>query len=169
MAGLSSSIWESGYREDIMEGHAPLGRGSDGEVCVMQVRPEYVAQYADWQPAKDPDQMTQEDWAQEVLGSDVESLERCFRVGLRIMARMRGAAKRRCPGDLVYGMYAFYGNGRSCNGKTVELGDYARLRANSFSKFMSKWPRGVSIPDWAVPLFGQIAGSDQGIGHRRPR
>ena len=164
MAGLSSSVWESGYREDIMFGHPPLGRGTNGEVCVMQVRPEYVKQYADWTPSKDPSEMSEEDWAQEVLGDDVESLEHCFRVGLRILARMRATARRQCRGDWVYGMYAWYGNGKSCNGKTAELGDYARKRADGYGKFMSKWPTGASIPDWAVPMFGQIEGSRSGIG-----
>jgi len=169
-AALSSSVWESGYREDIMGGYAPAGRGTQGEACVMQVMPEYIAQYADWEPAGDPEEMTSEDWAQEILGDDVESLERCYRVGMRMLVRFGRSARHKCRGAPIHGMYAFYGNGgNSCGGSTEALGSYAEKRAKTYYNLMKSWPNKLGIPEWAVVTYGQIEGYTESTERSRRR
>ena len=170
---LASSVWESGYREDIMVGAPPAGRGPDGEACVMQVMPEYVSTYADWPIAKPVKDMTTEDWAAEVLGSDQEHLERCYRVGGRMLSRMRAAARYKCQNvSWIYGMYAMYGTGGQCAPKQqrmaqketqdtglvllygkenapVRANDWAQQRAATYLSCMKGWPDREKLPDWA--------------------
>jgi len=158
-AALSSSTWESGYREDIMHGYAPAGRGADGEACVMQVMPQYIKTYADWTPAKPREEMTTEDWAQEILGDDVVSLERCYRVGMRMLVRMHNTARRKCPTSTIYGMYAMYGNGGGhCRGKTATLGDYAAKRSKTYYGVLRRWPNKMLMPAWAISTYGMMPG-----------
>lgn len=124
----------------------------------MQIIPKYIESYADWTPDKPLEEMTAEDWAQEVLGDDVQSLERCYRVGLRMLARMHQMARYRCPSAPIYGTYAMYGHGgSSCVGKTAQLGDYAGKRTKSYHAFVAKWPNGAKMPEWAQPIFGFVS------------
>jgi len=168
-----SSIWESGYREDIMVGAAPLGRGADGEGCVMQIMPQYARLYAGWLSDEDRKQLSDEEVIQQLLGTDQRSLERCYEVGARMLARFRSAARYRCPHTRwVYSMYAMYGTGGSCAPRTksqpVELTadgrvdltnrvkgakpkDWARDRMSSYDKCMALWPdKAPEVPAWAA-------------------
>ena len=166
---LSSSLWESGYREDIMIGAPPAGRGPDGEVCVMQIMPEYIKQFADWQPPKPQKEMSEDDWATEVLGSDQEHLERCYRVGGRMLSRFRGAARYACANvGWTYGMYAMYGTGGKCapatmraaaeetartglvivTGKENRPADWVAQRVGTYRACMKNWPDKEVAPEW---------------------
>jgi len=171
MGGLAASYWESGYREDIMEGHPPVGRGSDGELCVMQVMPGYAndLRFSQWivrngfvnLESEDPAErkLGQEDAIQMMLGSDVGSLMRCYETGLRILVRKRWNAVYKCKGlKWSYSMFAFYGTGSKCSTKGNVLGDWAAQRSNSYDKFMAKWPNKVRMPEWAVASYGTMPG-----------
>lgn len=166
-----SSIWESGYREDIMVGAAPLGRGADGEGCVMQVMPQYAKLYADWLSVEERKQLSDEEVIQQLLGTDQRSLERCYQVGARMLARFRSAARHRCPhADRIYATYAQYGTGGSCSPRSVAVEthltpdgtvdltqrtkgvktkDWAMDRTKSYRKCMGMWPQVPQVPAWA--------------------
>jgi len=166
MALLGSSIWESGYREDIMTGAPPMGRGSLGEACVMQIMPAYIKQYSHWltpeqrRPAPPPGKteggMTDEKAAQLLLGADRKALTRCYTIGGRMLARARRHARGKCRGSSIYGMYAIYGTGGRCYiGATAARKDWAGQRADTYKNFMGLWkPRHQpKPPKWAAPLL----------------
>lgn len=174
-AVLSSSIWESGYREDIMTGAPPAGRGPDGEGCVMQVMPQYVAQYVSWLTDEEKQSLTPEEVIQRTLGTDQQSLERCYEAGARMLSRFRNHARYKCKGDWVYSTYSLYGTGKSCYPTTqaenvhakmkeaVDKGqlnpvmiqgmvqkDWAMDRAKTYEKCMARWPDKEQMPEWAA-------------------
>jgi hypothetical protein len=180
MAALAASYWESGYREDIMEGHPPVGRGSDGEVCVMQVLPKYStdAKLSQWLVREgiiDPESedenarsITEAEAVKLMLGSDIASLKRCYETGMRILARKRWFARYKCKGiRWSYAMFAFYGTGNKCSTHGSALGDWAADREGSYQKFMAKWPNKVSMPEWAVADYGLMPGQPK-PGERGP-
>ena len=68
MAMLAKSIWESGYREDIMRGAPPAGRGADGEACVMQIMPAYIREHALWLSPEERVSRSDEELAQQQIG-----------------------------------------------------------------------------------------------------
>jgi hypothetical protein len=175
-AALSSSIWESGYREDIMIGAPPAGRGPDGEGCVMQVMPQYVAsQGVSWLTDEEVKDLTPEQVIQRTLGTDQPSLERCYEAGARMLSRFRNAARYKCKGSWVYGMYSMYGTGGQCYPsrkaanvhakmkEAVDKGqlnpvmlqgvvekDWAMDRTKTYEKCMAKWPDKEQMPAWAA-------------------
>lgn len=170
-AGWSVLFWESGMREDIWAGHPPVGRGSDGEGCGMQVMPSHAAdpKFSQWlvrsgivnprsEHASDR-KIAQEDAVQMMLGTDVGSLGRCFETGLRILARKRWNATYACrTTNWSYSMFAFYGTGNKCSVAGGPLGDWAEKRDNTYRKAMSNWPNRVAMPEYAVAEYGQIDG-----------
>lgn len=164
-AAASAAYWESGMREDIMEGHPPVGRGADGEGCVMQVMPAHAADpmFSQWllrSGIVDPDsedpadrKIAAEDAVQMMLGSDQGSLERCFETGMRILVRKRWNAVYTCHNtSWSYSMYSFYGTGNKCSVR----GKWAADRDKTFRKFMEKWPNKIVMPQYAVADYGQI-------------
>lgn len=169
-AMLASSIWESGYREDIMTGAPPMGRGTDGEACVMQVMPQYVAQNVSWLTDEQRMKLKPEQIAQMTLGTDQKSLERCYEAGGRHLSKFRSYARYKCKGDWVYAMYALYGTGGSCYPNTssklnqegiasgglhpvmaIDLSrkDWAAQRTGTYRKCMDRWPDKEPVPAWA--------------------
>lgn len=174
-AMYGSSIWESGYREDIMTGAPPKGRGPDGEACVMQVMPQhYAIAHADWLTAEERRALSPEQFAEQLLGTDQASLGRCYRIGGRMLARARRVARHQCHGSWLYSMYSIYGTGGKCappgvssaarqeTEKAVAEGrlnavmlqgmaktDWALARKKSYEKCMRKWPDGIELPEWA--------------------
>jgi hypothetical protein len=168
------AIYESGMREDIMGGHPPAGRGSAGEVCVMQIMPKFIGHddFTPWMTAEQR-QLPLEDRVAMVLGSDERSLHNCFETGGRILARKRRNAHYACKNiDWSYATLAFYGTGNRCyvseptaTEKGVESGqlnpamlgdrkaDWAAQRAATYKKCMDHWPDKEQTPDWAKPVL----------------
>jgi hypothetical protein len=183
-AMLSSSIWESGYREDIMVGAPPSGRGPDGEGCVMQVMPQHIANNVSWLTDEERVKLTPEEIVQRVLGTDQASLERCYEAGGRMLAKFRGAASHTCRGtSWTYSMYSMYGTGGRCtatprgvvedekldaNGMVVldpdvklkpRQKDWAAQREDTYKACMSRWPDGERLPDWATAVLTRTGDS----------
>jgi hypothetical protein len=184
---LSSSIWESGYREDIMTGAPPMGRGPDGEGCVMQVMPQYVAQHVSWLSDEQKKSLSPEEVVEMTLGADSASLQRCYEAGGRMLAKFRSHARHKCKGNWVYSMYALYGTGGSChpnvstkiNQEGVASGglnpvmamdlskkDWAMQRTNTYNTCMARYPNKEVAPKWASAWLpsddsvGAVAASD---------
>ena len=140
LAALAIAVHESGLREDVQFGHAPLGRGPAGEVCLVQVAPRQAPRYASWIPeaerARAADSPARrEKIAKTLLGDSPATLGRCFEVGMRMLARARAS----CGGAGVpwaYGMYSMYGSGYTCKAPSV-----ADTRYRTFQKMMAARPR----------------------------
>jgi hypothetical protein len=154
-----------------MFGYPPVGRGADGEVCVMQVLPKYARdlRFSRWlvregfvnleNEDESDDTIPEEEAVKLMLGDDPAALQRCYETGLRILATKRWYAQYKCKGvTWSYSMFAFYGTGSKCSTKSNALGDWAADRSNSYHKFMRKWPDKVTIPDWAVASYGLMPG-----------
>lgn len=133
LSGLTAMIFESGGREDVWYSHPPMGLGPAGEVCAMQIMPEYAVDHARWLPDAEwraLKQLSRKDriaWAHANL-TGVQNMENCFEVGLRALAQARAA----CRGKGVawdYGMFSMYGTGNSCN-----AGQFAMDRSKTFQK-----------------------------------
>lgn len=122
MVGAVTAIFESGLREDIEHGYPPMGRGPDGEGCLVQVMPAQLEQFATWIPANErklyakslaPSRRAiEERWIGQMLGDSPEALDRCFDVGFRMLAHARKACSRR--GRWPFGMWSMYGTGNTC-------------------------------------------------------
>lgn len=181
-AMLASSIWESGYREDIMTGAPPAGRGPDGEGCVMQVMPQHIAANVSWLTDEERVKLTPEEVVQRVLGADQGSLERCYEAGGRMLAKFRSYAGAKCKhATWTYSMYAAYGTGGQCyvsstraaleaekaeqQGRAVQIPvddkddkkpkavDWAAQREKTYNVCMNRWPDGETAPEWADSLL----------------
>lgn len=119
LAGLTVALHESGLREDVMNGHPPLGRGPAGEACLVQVAVDQAPLYAHWLPPAERTRIARslkdrERFAKTLLGDSKLSLERCFEVGMRMLVRSRHAcSKARVPWE--HGMFAMYGSGARCH------------------------------------------------------
>jgi hypothetical protein len=170
-AAFAVLYWESGLREDIWEGHPPVGRGADGEGCGMQIMPNHAndVRFSQWLVRSgivDPDSDDPEDRRidaesaiQMMLGSDPGSLERCFETGMRILVRKRWNATYSCRGmSWSYSMFSFYGTGNKCSSRNSSFGDWAADRDKTFRKAMERWPNKIAMPQWAVAQYGQIDG-----------
>jgi len=179
-AMLASSIWESGYREDIMIGAPPAGRGPDGEACVMQVMPQHIAANVSWLSEDQRLAMSTEDIAKMVLGSDRDSLKRCYEAGGRMLAKFRAHAGATCKGTTwAYSMYSAYGTGGQCSPSTTRAAlekekletqgrvqipvgdkddqkpktvDWAAQREKTYNTCMNRWPDGEKLQDWAEAI-----------------
>jgi hypothetical protein len=151
---FGAAIPESGLREDVQNGRGQSkrpddvggeGRGPGGEVCFMQIHPATAWRFVpDLSPkeraAVAATAATREALARTLLGGDPDALVRCFRTGLRMLARAaahcdwedrRRAADERRRGinvDFVrprdWATYSMYGTGQSCiadnHGKTTK-------------------------------------------------
>jgi hypothetical protein len=148
----------------------------------MQVMPQYVAQHVSWLTDEQKMSLTPEEVIEMTLGTDRHSLERCYEAGARMLSRFRNAARHKCKGSWVYGMYSMYGTGGQCypstraakvhadTKKAVEEGrlnpvmlkgmvenDWAAQRTKTYETCMARWPDGEKLPPWAmsaVPASG---------------
>jgi hypothetical protein len=143
---VTIAINESGMAEGPMYGHPPLGRGADGEVCMMGIMPQYAPPYASWLAPEERKRLSKasykeaEAWAMRDLHGK-ENLGRCLEVSIRELVRHR----RACKSD--GGMFASYASGR-CNyqAKTVQhrislLNKMRRIRTEDAK--LPKWAAGV--------------------------
>lgn len=139
------AIFEAGLAEGPMYGHPPLGRGADGEVCMLGVMPQYAPKYATWLPKEERDRLYKssykeiEEWAiRDLHGSN--NLERCLEVSIREIV----AHKRACKSD--FGMFSAYASGK-CNSsaKTVPL------RMQLLNRLRASKPE---LPEWAKETLG---------------
>lgn len=123
ISGLTVIIHESGGREDVQEGHAPLGLGPGGEVSLFQIMPQFAVEHALWLPQDERATLVKEPpserikWAHDnLLGT--RNLARSTEIGLRMLARSR----RACSGkgfDWLYAMFSMYGTGSKCSAGKV--------------------------------------------------
>ncbi|MFW5740744.1 MAG: hypothetical protein ACOC1F_10315 [Myxococcota bacterium] len=162
MVAATTALWESGLREDIMFGHAPMGRGAMGETCLMQVMPNQIRQFASWIPEDELEVYDKlplgkergewdEVWAKRMLGDSPEALDRCFDVGLRALARARWAcASRQSNGGWAYKMWAMYGTGSKCSSFGIH-DDFAAKRASTYHRMKSFRPESGNNSAWPVP------------------
>jgi len=149
--GLASAlttlvVWESGGREDIEAGYAPMGRGPDHEACMCQEMPDHIKPYASWLP----EGATVEDAVQSVLGE--QNLGHCFEVAARMISIRRQNAASMCHGlDPIYAMFSLYGTGSRCSSAGLSVGDFALKRQGTYRKFLSMKP---ALPDWVEMAIG---------------
>lgn len=144
---LTVALHESGLREDVQHGHAPMGRGQGGGACILQVRPAQAIHHASWLPedrresiAADP--IALEQFAKSLLGDDRIELERCIEVGGRMLAR----ARESCGASTVpwdQGMFSMYGTGSTCG--NTEVG---RSRKRTLSRLVAGTKNAAS---WTPP------------------
>jgi len=127
-------LHESGLREDIQFGRGPLGRGSLGEACLMQLDARDAPYLASWIPEEQRkaiahDKALREQFAQTLLGDSPQALSRCFEVGMRMLARSRSYCSQ--SSDWPHGMFSMYGTGTTCNAGVL------RNRARTFQRLQS--------------------------------
>lgn len=167
MVAATTALWESGLREDIQFGHAPMGRGKNGEACLTQVMPNQIRQFATWIPDTEKQaydklplgkerQEWDERWAQRMLGDSPEALDRCFDVSLRMLARARKACSGSRGGAWPYKMWAMYGTGSKCSSYGIH-DDFAAKRSGTYYRMQSYRPEARSRPAETVP---ERSGSD---------
>jgi len=118
MAALTVVLHESGLREDIQFGREPLGRGAQGEACLMQLDARDAPYLASWVPEEERRAIAyskekREVFAQSLLGDSPEALGRCFEVGMRMLVRARGSCS--ATSNWQHGMFSMYGTGTTCN------------------------------------------------------
>ncbi len=119
LAALTVALHESGLRRDVQYGQAPLGRGPNGEACLLQIDLQQAPRFAGWVPAADRDRIgnsveERERFAQTLLGETPGALSRCFEIGMRMLAK----AHRSCASQSLspdHGMFSMYGSGTTCN------------------------------------------------------
>lgn len=139
LATLSVALHESGLREDVQFGHPPLGRGPQGEACMVQVALDQAPRYASWLPEEERARIAdspsrREKLAKSLLGDSKSALSRCFEIGMRMLARSRAACGRAgVPWD--FGMFSMYGGGKSCNVPPI-----GRTRSKTFQRLSSARP-----------------------------
>ncbi|HEV8244372.1 MAG TPA: hypothetical protein VGP93_01255 [Polyangiaceae bacterium] len=138
VAGAALAMLESGFREDVQVGRGSArkpssdggrGRGPGGEACLVQAHPYTAWRFADAEPdlrekAAAGDSAARAAIAASLLGTDQESLKRCFRTGLRMLIHARAHCSWASPQtDWDFATFAMYGTGTSCtspnDGKTT--------------------------------------------------
>ena len=117
LSTLTVALHESGLREDVQFGRPPFGRGPAREACLVQVATDQAPLYASWVPADERQRIAQsrnerEKFARTLLGDDPAALDRCFEVGMRMLARARNACSKHQEWD--FAMFSMYGSGRTC-------------------------------------------------------
>ncbi len=134
IATLTVVKHESGFREDIQGGYGPLGRGSRGESCLMQVMPDQAVRQAVWlsedaraKIAKS--RVAREAFAKSLLGTKPAALDRCIEVGVRMLAESRKSCSK-SSANWAYGMYSMYGTGTTCSSAAV-----GNSRSKTFQTF----------------------------------
>jgi hypothetical protein len=117
-AGVTIARHESHFTRDVQVGEKRGG----GAVCLMQVDPDEARKLGE-----DPEAM---------VGASDEALDRCLRVGVIILARMRGQAEAKCwnaPhwfGPTVAG----YGSGAGCVPLTTEWAEGVAARVRTYER-----------------------------------
>jgi len=138
VAGAAVAMLESGYREDVQVGRGSArkpssdggrGRGPGGEGCLIQAHPQSAWRFSDAstelkQRAEKGDKEARGEIVQALLGSDPESLKRCWRIGLKMLIHSRAYCAWASPEtDWDFATYSMYGTGTSCSspndGKTA--------------------------------------------------
>ncbi len=118
LATLTVALHESGLRRDVQFGDSPLGRGPQGESCLLQLHLEQAPRFASWVPDDEKEALSRsrsrrETFAQSLLGDDRAALVRCFSIGMRMLARSRRACSA-SGHEWVSGMFSMYGSGTRC-------------------------------------------------------
>jgi hypothetical protein len=138
VAGAAIAMLESGYREDVQVGRGSArkpstdggrGRGPGGEGCLIQAHPHSAWRFSDApaelkKKAEKGDRTARNLIVESLLGSDQESLKRCWRTGLRMLIHARAYCAWAAPEtDWDFATYSMYGTGTSCtspnDGKTA--------------------------------------------------
>ncbi len=134
-------IFEAGMAEGPMYGHPPMGRGADGEVCMLGIMPQYAPKYASWLPKEERERLAKapykeiEAWAMRDLHGP-ENLDRCIEISIREIVDWRTL----CKTD--YGMFSGYASGKCDSGaKTIEM---RRSLLNKMRRTRAK------LPKWAT-------------------
>ncbi len=140
LATLAVALHESGLREDVQFGHPPLGRGPQGEACLVQVALSQAPRYASWLPETERQRIAdsrsrREKLAKSLLGDSPKSLSRCFEVGMRMLARSRAACGR-AGVPWAFGMFSMYGGGKSCNVPPI-----GKTRGKTFQRLTAARPK----------------------------
>lgn len=131
-AMLAASRWSTGFREDIESGRK---RGPAGEACLADLQPLVAWKFADFPH----ENLTAEQVALRMVGTDYDSLRRCWGAGLRALSAMRRWADKHCGryvGTPSYAGFAAYATGNSCSTpRSGKLGDVAGKREKSFQRY----------------------------------
>ncbi len=154
VAGAAVAMLESGFREDVQVGRGSArkpstdggrGRGPGGEACLVQAHPQSAWRFTDGasdlrEKAEAGDAGARGAIVEALLGTDQESLERCWRIGLRMLIHSRAYCAWAAPDtDWDFATFAMYGTGTSCtsvnNGKTTMR---TRLFRNLLSEARAK-------------------------------
>ena len=147
MAAATTAISESALREDIEHGYPPMGRGPDGEMCLVQIQPFQIIALAPWvtdaqrraynaADAKTRKQL-EESLAGQVLGDTDDALDKCFALGMRLLARSRGSCQR-SGAEWPYAMWSRYGTGSTCAARREAGGKgWAEVRQTMFYRMKS--------------------------------
>ena len=119
LAVLTVALHESGFRRDVQFGEGPLGRGPEGESCLLQLQVDQAPRFAPWVSEQASEMMkhngkAREEFAQTLLGDEPAALARCIQIGMRMLCRARRACGARGR-DWAKGMFSMYGSGASCN------------------------------------------------------
>lgn len=156
MAAATVTVWESGLREDIQYGYAPVGRGPGGEGCTQQIMPEQVLPNATWIAPERRREMIAEmsakelrEWGERALLDGPDAQFRCYAASMNMLAR----ARRACSGRFV-GMFSMYGTGKTCDATGI-ADNFHLKRLKTFKKFQASWdPRKATLPDDVVAILG---------------
>lgn len=161
MAAATVTVWESGLREDIQYGHAPMGRGPGGEGCTQQIMPEQVLPNATWLPPERRCEMIASmsakelrEWGERAVLEGPDAQFRCYAVSMNMLARARRACSAKGP--WVTGMFSMYGTGKTCNAAGI-ADDFHLKRAKTYRKFRKSWdPKRAQLPDDVVAILGDV-------------
>jgi hypothetical protein len=137
LATLTVALHESGLRRDVQRGDAPLGRGPNGEACLLQIDLQQAPRFAGWLPPETRDLISNSKEARErfavtLLGEDPDALSRCFEIGMRMLAKADRSCSSSAPSP-DHGMFSMYGSGTTCNAPALanRSRTLARLRVAS--------------------------------------
>jgi hypothetical protein len=130
VAMLAASYWSTGLREDIESGRK---RGPAQEACLADLQPMVAWSFAPFPHAN----LSAEQVAQKLLGTDYESLRRCYGTGLRALSSMRRWADAHCRYQITpsYAGFSAYATGSKCQTTGGKYGDVAMLREKLYQKF----------------------------------
>lgn len=132
VAMLAASYWSTGLREDIESGRT---RGPAHEACLADLQPMVAWQFATFPHAN----LSAEQVSLQLVGTDYESLRRCYGAGLRALSAMRRWADAHCVNGGSYAGFAAYATGNSCvTPRSSKHGDVAGVRERLYQKFRTQ-------------------------------